>query len=136
MLNTKYITLDEICEYYPNCDLRESMGEREAIALVKRQEDFIEAYVDSNFNKSIERTYPTFTEFQKEKYKLALIEQVYYVFENGEISNDSGYDLDKGVIAQNLSSKAIAPKTILHLRECGIWNRQIAQNRRFGGFIR
>lgn len=131
MLQTKYITIDEVEEYYPECKMREGLGEQGALAVVKRQEDFIESFINSNFNKNINNEYPVFSEYQKEKYKLALIEQVMYVFLNGEISVDSGYDQERGIITPDLLKKMIAPKTIMHLRECGIWNRVIGGNKNF-----
>lgn len=125
MLKTKYITLDEFEEYF-NIDLRKDLGsDREAIAFLKRIEDRLATFVDANFNRNIERLYPEFTDYQKEHYKLALLEQAIYIFKNGDISVDSGYDPEKGEIENidKLRGRVIAPNCKQNLILCGIWNR-------------
>ena len=124
MLQTKYITLDEFQEYF-NIDLRAAFGTQEkAQAFLKRIEDRLATFVDSKFNTNIDRKYPCFTDYQKKHYKLALLEQCIYVFKNGDISVDSGYDPEKGEIAKT-EKYAIAPNCKDNLRLCGIWNRNI-----------
>ena len=126
MLQTKYITLDEFEEYF-GINLVEAFDtDTNAMAFLKRIEDRLETFVDSNFNANIDRRYPNFTDYQKKHYKLALLEQAIYVFKNGDISVDSGYDPDKGEVAKNPGVKyAIAPNCKDNLRLCGIWNRNI-----------
>lgn len=122
MLQTKYITLDEFQEYF-NIDLRAAFGSQEkAQAFLKRIEDRLETFVDANFNRNIDRLYPDFTQYQKKHYKLALLEQCIYVFKNGDISVDSGYDPEKGELARP-ERYAIAPNCKQNLILCGIWNR-------------
>ena len=124
MLQTKYITLDEFEEYF-NIDLRAAFDtEANAMAFLKRIEDRLATFCDSNFNQNIDMKYPCFTDYQKYHYKLALLEQAIYIFKNGDISVDSGYDPDKGEIARP-EKYAIAPNCKDNLRLCGIWNRNI-----------
>lgn len=124
MLQTRYISLDEFNEYF-QIDLRAEFGtEEKALAFLKRIEDRLETFVDSNFNANIAMKYPCFTQFQKYHYKHALLEQAIYVFKNGDISVDSGYDPDKGEIARP-EKYAIAPNCKAELRLCGVWNRNI-----------
>ncbi len=124
MLQTKYITLDEFQEYF-GIDLRAAFkGEENALAFLKRIEDRLETFCDSNFNCNIDFKYPHFTQYQKYHYKHALLEQAIYVFKNGDISVDSGYDPEKGEIART-EKYAIAPNCKAELRLCGIWNRNI-----------
>lgn len=124
MLQTKYISLDEFEEYF-SIDLRAEFGEEiKALAFLKRIEDRLETFVDSNFNANINMRYPRFTDYQKEHYKHALLEQAIYVFKNGDISVDSGYDPERGEIART-EKYAIAPNCKAELRLCGIWNRNI-----------
>ena len=121
-LQSKYITLDEFNEYF-NIDLRSTFGtDEKAWMFLKRIEDRLATFVDANFNRNIERLYPEFTDYQKEHYKLALLEQAIYVFRNGDISVDSGYDPEKGEIARP-ERYAIAPNCKQNLIVCGIWNR-------------
>ena len=67
---------------------------------------------------------PHFTDYQKYHYKHALLEQAIYIYKNGDISVDSGYDPDKGEVARP-ERYAIAPNCKAELRLCGIWNRNI-----------
>lgn len=122
MLQTKYITLDEFKEYF-GINLTEAFKTVEyANAFLKRIEDRLSTFVDANFNRNIDRLYPDFTDYQKEHYKLALLEQCIYIYRNGDISVDSGYDPEKGEIARP-ERYAIAPNCKQNLILCGIWNR-------------
>lgn len=135
MLQTRYITLDDFKEYF-SIDLIEEMGtEIVAQAFLKRIEDRMESFVNSNFNRNINSEFPRFTDYQKEKYKLALLEQCIYIFKNGDISVDSGVDLEKGEVINRgiLKNMSIAPNAEANLRLCGIWCRQIRSNR--AGFL-
>lgn len=132
MLQTKYITLDEFTQYFPNEDLIASMGSQEgAIAFLKRIEDRMEAYVGANFDKNVERLYGEFTDYQKEHYKLALLEQCIYVLKNGEISVDSGYDPERGEIVNitTLKKLALSFNSKEQLILCGLWSRHIRAGR-------
>jgi len=124
MLQTRYITLDEFKEYF-HIDLAAEFGsDTEAMSFLVRIEDRLETFCDSKFNTNISMKYPCFTDYQKKHYKLALLEQAIYVFKNGDISVDSGYDPEKGEIART-ERYAIAPNCKDNLRLCGIWNRNI-----------
>lgn len=130
-LQTKYITLSEFKAYFPEVDLIAELGEASAFALLVRVENRLSAFLNSKFYRNIEREYPEFTDYQKEHYKLALMEQVFYVFKNGDISTDSGYEPDKGVIisAQDTQKKLISQNAIDELILCGLWCRKIKTHR-------
>ena len=124
MLQTRYISLDEFEEYF-GINLNAEFGsEEKANAFLKRIEDRLETFCDSKFNANIARKYPCFTDYQKKHYKLALLEQAIYIYRNGDISVDSGYDPEKGEVART-ERYAIAPNCKDNLRLCGIWNRNI-----------
>lgn len=123
-LKTKYITLDEFKEYFGIDLIQAFKTDTNAMAFLKRIEDRLATFCDSNFNANIDRKYPCFTDYQKYHYKLALLEQAIYIFRNGDISVDSGYDPEKGEIART-EKYAIAPNCKDNLRLCGIWNRNI-----------
>ena len=136
MLQTKYITLDDFDTYFPEIKIRENLGSTEnALAFLTRIEDRIATFVDANFNRNIELEYPNFSDYQKKHYKLALLEQAIYIFRNGEISVDSGYDIDKGEVMsrKKIVEISIAPNTKQNLVLCGVWNRNIRRNRSLGG---
>lgn len=128
MLMTKYITLDEFRDYFVDIDLRQALGSDEsALAFITRIEDRMLSYIDSHFNRNVDREYPYFSEFQKQCYKKALLEQAIYVFRNGDISVDSGIDTDRGEVISRgrLDQASIAPNAINYLRQCGLWNRGV-----------
>ena len=82
--------------------------------------------------------YKKFSDYQKEHYKYALMEQAIYELRNGEISTDSGYDPEKGEVANvdNLSKLRIAPNAKDELVTCGLWNRHIGDGGNpYGWFI-
>ncbi len=132
MLQTKYITLDEFTEYFPEKDLVAIMGSQEgAIAFLKRLEDRMESYISANFDKNLEREYRCFSDFQKAHYKRALLEQAIYILKNGDISVDSGYDVDRGVIADRntIVKLSLSPNTQQELLICGLISRHLRAGR-------
>lgn len=132
MLQTKYITLDEFDEYFPEIHIRQALGdEQKALAWLKRIEDRMHTYIDSNFNRDIDRAYPVFTEYQKYHYKRALLEQAIYIFRNSDLTVDSGYDPEKGEVMNvgRLKKLHIAPNAYDELRLCGLTDRQLRSNR-------
>ena len=127
-LQTKYITLDEFNQYFPEMNLVEALRSREsALAFLKRWENRMASFINASFNRNIDMIYPEFTDYQKEHYKLALLEQCAYIFRNGDLSTDSGYELGEGEIESltKLQTKIIAPNAKRELILCGIWNRNI-----------
>ena len=137
-LLTKYITADEFREYTGvdlEAELRDTSNPSNKVnAFLKRIEDRMEVFMNTHFFKNVQEEWPCFTDFQKEHYKLALIEQAYYVFKNGDIYSDSGYDPDKGIVASKhaLSEITIAPAAKDHLRMTGLWCGHIGQKGFFG----
>lgn len=137
MLQTKYITLDEFQEY-TGIDLREELGtEEQALAFLTRIEDRMESYLNAHFFKVVSDYWPLFTESQKKHYKLALIEQAVYIFRNSDISTDSGYDPDKGIIISKhaLTELSLAPNARDHLRMTGLWSGHIGTGGFFGPWV-
>lgn len=128
MLQTKYITIDELREYEPKFDLVKLLGSKEAaLAFLRRWEIRVASIIDACFNRNIDMLYPVFTDYQKEHYKIALLEQCIYILRNGDISTDSGYDIGEGEKASTgkINSKIIGPNAKRELILCGLWNRNI-----------
>jgi len=137
-MKTKYITLDEFKEY-TGIDLQIQMKSDDnpsntAYAFLTRIENRMHTFISSNFCRNIDEEYPQFTDYQKQHYKYALIEQALYVFQNGDISVDSGYDTEKGIVTgkHDLKELVIAPNTVDELRLCGLWNRNLRSSRYAG----
>jgi hypothetical protein len=140
-LQTRYITADEFLQY-TGINLREELndtsnGSDKVNAFLKRTEDRMEAFLNAKFFKNVSDLYPEFSEFQKKHYKLALLEQAYYVFKNGDISSDSGYNQETLEIAnqRKLRALAVAPNAIDHLRLTGLWSGFIGGKGLFGPYL-
>lgn len=140
-LQTRYITADEFLQY-TGINLREELndtsnGSDKVNAFLKRTEDRMEAFLNAKFFKNVSDLYPEFSEFQKKHYKLALLEQAYYVFKNGDISSDSGYNQETLEIAnqRKLRELAVAPNAIDHLRLTGLWSGFIGGKGLFGPYF-
>ena len=140
-LLTRYITADEFREY-TGIDLADELRDtsdpsNKVNAFLKRIEDRMEVFLNAHFFKNVSDLWPCFSDFQKHHYKLALIEQAYYIFKNGDISTDSGYDPEKGIlISKHAKSEiTIAPNAIDHLRMTGLWSGHIGNGGFFGPWV-
>lgn len=140
-LQTRYITADEFREYTGvdlEAELRDTSNASNKVnAFLRRIEDRMEVFLNAHFFKRVSDCWPYLTDFQKHHYKLALIEQAYYVFKNGDISSDSGYDPDKGIVASKhaLTELVIAPNAKDHLRMTGLWSGHIGAGSFFGPWV-
>lgn len=128
---TRFITKDEFKLYFGidlEIELPESDNSSDRVnAFLCRIENLLEAWINTNYFYRLNTFWETFTDYQKEQYKLALLEQAYYVLKNGDISSDSGYDKDKGIVAdrRSLNVIAISPATYNHLDNGGFLNKHI-----------
>lgn len=129
-LQTKYITPDEFRDYF-GIDLAilrdDTNPSNKQMAFLKRIEDRMEAMIDAQCFRKVSVEYPSFSEYQKECYKKALLEQAIYVYKNGDISVDSGMDPERGVIVdtQTLRNLSLAPNAKQYLQLCGLWSKKI-----------
>ena len=140
---TRYITPEELLEFSGidfGSELKGNGNPSDKVnAFIYRIETRMEAYLNSKFFKRVTDEWPCFSDFQKEHYKLALLEQCIYVFRNGDISTDSGYEPDSGVIANrhDLDELSIAPNAKNHLELTGLWSAHIGANFNIlGGWFR
>ena len=138
MLQTRYITADDFKEY-TGIDLGIQLKgtanpSDKATAFLNRIEVRMEAFLNANFFKLVTDLWPCFTDYQKLHYKYALLEQALYVFRNGDISVDSGYEPDDGIKLDPTSRRkiTIAPNAMDQLILCGLWSRHISYPGFFG----
>lgn len=130
-LNTKYITLDDFKVYFGidlNAELRDDFNpSNTGLAFLKRIEDRMESLIDAECFKKVDREYPHFSNYQKEHYKRALLEQAIYIFRNGDITVDSGMDPDEGIVIplETIQSAILAPNAKRELELCGLWSKKI-----------
>ena len=130
-LQTRYITADELYEYSGidfGSQLKGNQNPSDKVnSFIYRVETRMEAYLNSKFFKRVSDEWPTFTDYQKEHYKLALLEQCIYIFRNGDIATDSGYEPESGIIASRhaLRELELSPIAIDHLKLTGLWTAHI-----------
>ena len=136
-LQTRYIKAEDFLEYTGiNLaeELRDNSNPSDKVnAFLRRIEVRIESFMNAHFFRNVNEEYTKFSDFQKEHYKYALLEQAYYTFKNGDIYTDSGYDPEKGIIVnkKELEGLVIAPAAKDHLRLTGLWSRHIGSNWNF-----
>lgn len=129
-LQTKYITPDDFKNYW-GIDLAclddGDDPSNKKTRFIQRIEDRIAMIVDSSCFKQVDREYPAFSEYQKQHYKLALLEQAMYVFHSGDIQVDSGIDPERGVVItpEQIAKTVLSPMAKRHLMLCGIWSKKI-----------
>lgn len=130
---TRYITADEFKQYF-GIDLQIELpnGDNESgkvAAYIARIENRLEAWINANYFYNVTRFWETLNNNQKEQYKYALLEQAYYVLRMGDISVDSGYDKERGIIAgrSTINELSVAPNAMLHLENGGFLNTRIVK---------
>ena len=102
-------------------------------AYLTRIENRLEAWINANYFYNVTQFWETLNNNQKEQYKYALLEQAYYVLRMGDISVDSGYDKERGIIAgrSTINELSVAPNAMLHLENGGFLNTRIVKR---GGY--
>lgn len=137
-LKSKYITADDFKMYF-GIDLEAELKDddnpsNKVNAFLLRIETRIETFLDANFYRNVDFEYPNFSDYQKKHYKLALLEQAYYVLTQGDISTDSGFSFDEGikVSREDIHKIKISDNTKEELILCGLWCRKIKNRARSG----
>lgn len=130
MLQTRYPTPDEFKAWcgIDLANMRDNANPSdEAQAFLARIEGWLSTLIDVECFRKVDFEYPTFTDYQKFHYKMAVMEQALYVFRNGDLSTDSGIDPDKGVVIpqDKLKGAVLAPNAKRELQVCGIWTKKI-----------
>ena len=126
-MKTRYITLDDLTDY-AGPEIRDSLGSQEqAEAWLSRLEVRMEAFLEARLHQSIHKRWPVFSDNQKLHYKLALLEQAIYLWRNGDISTDAGYDVGKGETADitTIRERKIADNAKEHLILAGVWSYKV-----------
>jgi hypothetical protein len=135
---TKYITPDDFTQYFGidlGATLRGNANPSDkANAFLMRIEDRMESYLNATFFKKVVDEWPHFTDWQKDNYRKALLEQAIYIFKNGDISVDSGYNPDEGIKIdrKDIKELSVAPNAIHYLELIGLWSRHIKTPGFFG----
>ncbi len=131
MLTSKYITPTDYLNYWgvnldnilPDDDMPSGKAQR----FIAQVEDEVASMLESKCFRRIDDEFVTFSEYQKRCYKMALLHQAHYKIENGDITNDSGYNPESGKIVKDFELREIelSRQTVRYLNLCGLWNRAI-----------
>lgn len=140
MLNIgpKFITIDEFDNYWTvnlRDMLRTSANEsNQAEMFLARVERRLMAYIDNNTFRRYK--YEELVGKQLDAFKEAIILQAMYVYKNGDIGMDSGYDAERGIVARRgeLVELSVCQDAIDTLSNAGLWNLVMKNRpRKFGG---
>jgi hypothetical protein len=107
---------------------------RAANIFLFRVEQELKAHVDTETFRNFD--WDRLSDYQQKMLKLALLEQAHYILRNGDISSDSGYDPEKGIIVDidTLDYISISRSAIRYLQTGGLWSMKIKPRPRTGGF--
>lgn len=128
-MKTRYVTIDDVSGY-AGIDLRAELGSEEAAeAFLFRIETRLSSFLQARMHQNIDMRWPEFTDHQKAHYKLALIEQAIYIWRHGDISVDSGYDPERGAVADEsaLIERTVSREAKQQLILAGIWSYKLRQ---------
>lgn len=92
------------------------------------------AYIDNNTFRRYK--YEELVGKQLDAFKEAIILQAMYVYKNGDIGMDSGYDAERGIVAKRgeLVELSLCQDAIDTLSNAGLWNLVMKNRpRKFGG---
>ena len=94
------------------------------------------SWIDANTFRNF--SWSLLSEYQKENFQLAVLEQAMYVFRNGDISMDSGYDIESGqIISKDELNKIYICETAKnYLKMGGLFNTTIPNKYRYTKIIR
>lgn len=125
-IKCRFITPEEF-EQYKGINLSNMLSDHNAERFIMNVEDDLDNLLHSRIGKNLTWLLPHLNSAQKLLFKKAVIEQVYYVFRNGDIRADSGYNPDTGKVADQkyLNSVSISPKAVSYLQRAGIWTLKI-----------
>lgn len=108
---------------------------------LKRIEDRMMAWIDANTFRvtpweQLKDDYKTESEHlrnQRRNWKLAILTQALYVYRNGDIMTDSGYDPEKGIIApkSQLQDIEICQAAIDYIKVAGLYNHVVSNKFRY-----
>lgn len=125
-IKPKYITVDDFKNYW-GVDLRAVLrtndsSSNQAELFLSRVEDRLKNWIDNNTFRRLD--YDRLTPFQFENWQKALLTQAMYMFKNGDIGMDSGYDAEKGILVKrsDLTELVVCQATMDYLSNAGLLN--------------
>lgn len=130
----RFITVDDFKNYFGK-DLRSLMKNsdnpsREAELFLYRTEIRLINWIDSHTFRNI--MYEELSDFQRDNFCLAILEQAMYFLKNGNLGIESGYDMEKGIIVsqEQIASIQIPQAVADYLHNAGLLNFNIINKHR------
>lgn len=134
--NPKYVTADNYFQLF-GVELSFELPDNDNAggkvnAFIFRIEMIVESFLQTELYKTID--FNEMTDFQQEHFKLGILEQMNYMIRNSDISGDSGYDPQKGVVVNRdyLKGITLGPNAIRQFMLAGLWSRKLQHG--FGWF--
>lgn len=128
----EYISADDFLAYW-GVDLRVTMKNDmgSVDSFLYRREQEIKTCIDSQTFRHYK--WRELSPFQLAALKEAMLIQAMYIFRNGEIALDSGYDPDRGIVIQqtDLSNLVICEQAKQKLVNGSLWSKQIKPYNRY-----
>lgn len=122
----KFVTVDDFKNYW-GIDLREVLrthgsGSNQPELFLSRVEDRLMNWIDNNTFRRI--GYNQLTSFQLENWQKAILTQAMYMFKNGDLGMDSGYDAEKGILVKrsDLTELEVCQAAMDYLSNAGLLN--------------
>lgn len=141
-MTPQFVSTEDFLNYWGvnlNEKLRGNANEsNKGDAFLKRIEDRLMAWLDANTFRTyrwddLKSDSIFFSDKQKMNWKLAILNQAMYVYRNSNIGLDSGYDVEKGVIAkkEELESIEICRPAIDYIKVAGLYNHVMSNRPRY-----
>ena len=98
------------------------VGDAPSLRCINEVEEWMIDYINNHFTFSGDRS--NLSNVQKKWFKRAIIEQIEYILNNGDLSIESGFKVDTGVIISNtvLDKISLAPNAYRALRRTNLAN--------------
>ena len=134
-MEPRFISSDDFYNYW-GIDLIEKLKNNgnpsnKANIFLRRIENNLMAWIDANTFRNL--SWYDLSDFQLENFKYALLEQAMYVYRNTDISLDSGYDPEKGIIVSKneLEAITICSPALIFLKLAGLYNLTVTNRMRY-----
>lgn len=131
----KFVTVDDFYNFWGK-DLRALLGvsdntSNEAEIFLARVEDRLMNWIDNNTFRRLR--YDELNPRQLENFQKAILCQAMYIWRNGELGLDSGYNAESGKVIsrKELIEITVCQDAINYLSNAGLFNLVIKNRRRF-----
>lgn len=138
-MEPRFISSDDFYNYW-GIDLIEKLKSsgnpsNKANIFLRRIENNLMSWIDANTFRNV--SWYDLSDFQLENFKYALLEQAMYIYRNTDISLDSGYDPERGIIVERstLDSITVCSTALNFLKTAGLYNLNVTNRLRYPGTI-